>query len=604
MCSGSHRSELISLKGIMAKKVRLIDIRHPVWSDNQSDWMTWRLTYEGGQAFLDTFLKKFSRREGRTDFLQRKELTYNPSHTSTCLNMYRDSLMSKAHEIVRTGDPIYKDICSKNVDQSNNSMNSFMGLQFIPWLMAQQRRFIMVDAPPVVEGTTRDQDNGRPFIWAVNAENVLAWKFEDGKMTKVLIQEVAEVEDVDTGLAVDTDIQYRYMELVPAGSDPIQVSKDYEFVPPSSTEPCVMVRLIDKIGKDKCEPYSLNLPRLPLVMGELVESMLKNVAPIQIALMNLNSTDMVFLFKGNFPLYVENRDKAQRVIPPRATKKTVRDMEKVDMEDREADEDIINRERKEVGTMAGVSFGKDLVAPSFIGPPISNCQLSMAKQGEMKQEIRVLLDLSLVSMAQKALTQSGESKAMDRVGLDKGLSYVGTVCEQVERDVAEIIHLFLQSTTKFEVKYPTEYSLKTKAERLEECTSLQAGKAMVRSKTWQNEVSKDQVRTVLQSRVDASVIETICNEIDENEWFDESLERSQILGADILNKLVSTKTASLMRGYPEGEAESVQEEDQAAAEALSGGPTQPPELDEDGNPIPPIEGEDPPTPPEGIGSEE
>ncbi len=566
-----------------SKKWRLIDIRHPVWSDCHADWMTYRLVYEGGAAFIDAFLLKYSRREGKSVFAQRKELTYNPSHTTTCLNMYRDAMMSKSHEIIRTGDPVYKEIVSKNVDQSNNSMDSFMGLQFIPWLMAQQRRFIIVDAPPKAEGTTKDEDKGRPFIWAVNAENVLAWKMEAGKFTKILILEMAECEDPATGLAVGTEIQYRYMELVPAGTGEIQVSKDYSFTPVSANEDCVMVRLLDPNGKDKVEPYALDIPRVPVVMGELVESMVKNSSKIQIGLLNLNSTDMMFLFKGNFPLYVENRDKAQRVIPPRATKKAVRNMEKVDLEDREVDEDDTSHEKKEVGVNDGVSYGKDLQPPSFIAPPTENCTLSMAKQEAMKAEIRVLLDMALVSMANKALQQSGDSKEMDRVGLDKGLSYIGSVCENVERDVAEIIHLFLKSAQKYEVKYPTDYSLKTKGERIAEANALQPSKTMIRSEKWQKKMSKSQARIVMTGSFPSAEIEEVEQDIEATVWFDESIERSTMIGQDILNGVLSKETGCELRGFPEGEFEKIEAEGQSEMDALTGGPNVP--VDKDGNPV-------------------
>ncbi len=578
------------------KSIGLVSTRHPEWTKNVKDWEKWKLAYEGGKDFINSCLIPYSRRELHADYQLRRQITYNPAHSKQVLNKYRDAMMAKMHEIERTGDPLYLDLCTNDIDLKKNSMNSFVALEIMPLLMAQGRRYVIMDAHAVATGVTRDEDHGRPYIWAVGPEALVAWTRDDkDHINYCLIKEEAEITDPKTGFITSLQEQYRLMKLLqPNETYTIPKSKytdSVTFTAGSTTE--VIVRLLDRNSKDLIKPVLVPLPRLPLIEMTLVDALMKDIADIQICLLNLSSSDMNFLYRGNFPIFVKNVDLAKKMIKPRAVKKPASLLQEIELKDREADqEDRV--EHAEHGMNKGVSYDKGLQAPGFIAPQVANVTTSMAKQEEMKQEIRVLLDQSLVSMSKKALQQSGESKLADRIGVEAGLAYIAGVCEVGERNISEIFHAFLgKSGTASKIKYPTDFSAKDMNERLEESKSLAEVSTSVRSESFQKEMAKRCVSILLKHEINPSLIDSINNEIDNSVWFDANLERSQIINADKAGGMVSGATGSVLRGYPKDEADKLAAESIATANALSGGEitTQQPEpaLDSQGNPVAPIE---------------
>ena len=55
-------------------------------------------------------------------------------------------------------------------------------------------------------------------------------------------------------------------------------------------------------------PIELELTRIPFVMMDIRDSLLKDICNHQIALLNLLSSDVNFALKANFPFYIEQRD--------------------------------------------------------------------------------------------------------------------------------------------------------------------------------------------------------------------------------------------------------------------------------------------------------
>ena len=54
---------------------RLINVRHPFYAASIRNWRKWRLCYEGGDRFIEAYLRHFSKREDDQDFLDRKSVT-------------------------------------------------------------------------------------------------------------------------------------------------------------------------------------------------------------------------------------------------------------------------------------------------------------------------------------------------------------------------------------------------------------------------------------------------------------------------------------------------------------------------------------------------
>ena len=115
-------------------------------------------------------------------------------------------------------------------------MGTFMGLEIVPLLLSQGRRYMGVDAP-IVFGSTlgqpvtkaEDQERG-PYVWAIDAEDVLSWAWDDqGRFVSVLIREMVDVFDRTIGMATGTTQQFRAMWMVDETFEQEQTDSEIEF---------------------------------------------------------------------------------------------------------------------------------------------------------------------------------------------------------------------------------------------------------------------------------------------------------------------------------------------------------------------------------------
>lgn len=545
--------------------VPLVKQLHPIYVKMISAWKKWRSLYEGGEDLINNqlYLRRFSKRETTREFSDRRELTYNPAHVKRIVNSVRNSITSKLNEVVRDGDPRYLEMIKTDVNLQNESMNAFLGLRVIPYLLVHGRRLVCIDSPPLSPGSTMADDQGKPYMWAVSAEDTLSWHVnqDSGILDSVLIQELVEVQDPVTGLVTSSTPQLRYMRYLYAG----QSLQGLE-------GPGAMVKIMDQGGKDKQAPMILTgLTRLPIVDVQIPQSLIEDLARYQIALLNLASSDMNFLFRGNFPVFTKQYDPIRNMIRPRGSKAILPEQPTlIASPDRDVDEDEQNIGLK-AGAAQGVGYAKELERPGFIGPPTDNLRASMEKQKALVEEMNILCDMALTSISIKALEQSGKSKELDRIGRDEGLVYIGNVLESAERQVATIIHEFLQSNDQIVVKYPNSYAYKTPSDAFQEVEQLKSLKALVRVPAYQKAVDKQISEIVLRQFSDNETMQQSQSEIAAMEWFDENADRAKVIEADVASGLVSKGTASTLRGYPEGEAGEATAEQVKTANTLSGG---------------------------------
>lgn len=530
----------------MKTKTTLVKQRHPLWSLNSTSWLKWRLCYTGGVKFKDAFLYRYSKREHDDDYQLRKALTYIPGHARSVVNIIRNAMAVRLPEVIRLGSEAYMDAMESDVDTFRNSMNSFIALEVIPMLLTQGKRIVVVDAPPMKEGATRAEDNGRPFFFAVDAEDVLSWSYDtEGRIDVVLLQLVEDQVDPDTKLVVASRIVYRYMRLL--GDDESKVTGVGTL-----NGPGVLVQTFDNEGKEISDAYVLPLARVPVVEFSLVDSIMSEIADHQIAMLNLASTDMDFLWRGNFPIYTEQQPKSTQMIRPRGTKgKTGEEVaEDTDTMGTGMDPGTgENKRQRRAGNAKGIAYKEGMERPDFINPATDNLTASMTKQEAIAKEIRILVDLALVSLSVKAIEQSGASKMADRVGEEAGLAYIGRSLETGERELAAIWHEMNGDTATIEIKYPTDYSVKTLEERREEAKTLRDLRSAVRSVTYQREIDKRTADVLLKTLVDIETMAIIEKEVNAADYYDDDTERAKVVQQDVLQGIVSKETAARLRGY-------------------------------------------------------
>lgn len=543
---------------------RIIELRHPTWTKTHDSMVNWRLAYEGGEAFVNKNLRRYSRRETPTEFTERKTISYNPSHTKRVVNSIRNSIAAKLNEVVRTGDPAYQKIIQEDIDNKKSSIDSFLASQVLPMLLVQKRALICVDAPPLPEKTTKAEDDGHPYAWFVSAEDLLTFHEDDddGILDVALIRESIDETDDETGLTTKCRMRYRFIKYLKPGMEFGGFSGEG-----------VLIALYKDNGEEDGEPVFIKgMTRLPLIDINITTSIVEDIVRHQISLLNLASTDMQFLYRANFPVFTRQIKPNKSLAPKMGTKKVASAPATVSQSSEFDEDDSNNKGATQMGVSTGLQYEEGLNSPSFIAPTTENIKISLEKQRALVEEIQVLSDLSLTNLSIKALEQSGKSKSMDQIGKEAGLAYLGTVLETAERELAEVFHEFLSSAVEYTITYPTDYSLKTQQERNEECESLDKVKKLIRNKMYQKSVEKRIAEIATRPFESAEEVKKIQDSIDLESWLDDNNERAIAIQQDVMNKIMSVPTAQAMRGLdPEVEKAALEAAASAEADLLSGG---------------------------------
>lgn len=485
--------------------MRITTVRHPQYQDDAADFFKWRLCYKGGRAFIDTYLERFSRREEPDTFKSRKKISYNPAFAKVAINKLKNTLYSRMPEINRLGGPDSYRNCVEGkdggVDQHGTSLNTFIGQDVLPDLMVMKKVGVFVDRPQMDGDLLARNLGNKPYMYLYAAEDICSWDFfyqEGLQLYKtLLLRDTVFTYDEKTGLATGTETLYRHIWIHEDGFVHIQLWR------PEEDEDV-------RVGSEVVLP----LRRIPFAVAEISESLLADAADYQVSMMNLASADINYVFKANFPLYVEQFDPAaESVYTRRARPGTIARGESVDPTAGTDDEGKVAGYSTEnrVGATDGRKYPKGLNQPEFISPSPEPLLASLKKQETMRDEIFMLIDIA--ASQTEAKHASAESKQMDNQGAETGLSYIGMELEWLENQIAGFWAEY-ENAEPAQVKYPEKYKLKSDAEKLEEAKALGEVKTSVPSRTFAQEVSKRISRVMLRDGVTLETIEKIDKEIE------------------------------------------------------------------------------------------
>ncbi len=517
----------------------IVEVRHPSYLSSLLDWRKWRITYNGGEYFRKLYLKKFSKREDDIDFNDRLEMTPIPAFARLAINDVRNSIFQRMRDITRRGgsSSYQSAVAGLNlgVDKRGLNMNAFLGVKVLTDLLIMGRVGVFVDAPALTGEVTLAQAQAqeqRPYLYYYPIEDILSWTCarpeEPSEFQAILLRDVVLNFDQRTYLPTTTVERFRML----------WINRDTGFV---------NLQFLDTDGNPVDRDgnpggvYELELRRIPFVLLDIGDSMIKDVVNHQIALLNLGSSDVNYALKSNFPFYVEQRDlrASGAHLKPAATDGTATTGGQPS-----SDSDIT------VGATHGRSYDKGLTAPSFIAPPSDPLRASMELQSKLGDEIRQLVNLSVASLASK----SAESKAMDNQGLEAGLSYIGLVLENGERQVAEHWAAYEERDAANRqiatIKYPDVYNLRTDADRIDEAQNLLKLMASVPGRKVKKELAKCIVLALLGGKISVDDLESINKEIDAapyttSDW--------NTIIQSVINGVCGEKTASIALGFDDDE---------------------------------------------------
>jgi hypothetical protein len=516
----------------------IIDSRHPNFLAQMGDWDKWRMTYRGGDEYRERYLRRFDTREDLNDFADRKSMTPIPTFAKSAINDIRNAIFQRLSDVIRKdgSDAYQQAIDGENmgVDNRGSSMNYFLGNKCLSDLLVMGRVGVYVDAPEIGSLTTlAESRKTRPYLYSYAVEDILNYNCakpeEPSEFQSLLLRDTVMQYDADTWLPLHSVQRYRLVYISPmTGKVNIQF---YD----------LDGNLIDRDGNPS-GPIELQIERIPFVLFDIGDSLIKDVADHQIALLNLGSSDVNYALKSNFPFYTEQRD--LRAVGSHL-KRVASDGTATQGGQGAADEVM------KVGTTQGRYYDTSVERPGFIAPPSAPLEASMKLQDKLEGDIRKLVNLAIVNLGSRV---SAESKKVDNEGLDAGLSYIGLVMEGGERRITDFWSAYEERTPSRRqvatIKYPDKYSLKTDADRIEEADKLGKLIHTIPSRVAKREISKNITTVLLGQKIKADTLKKIHAEIDAAPYT--TSDPKTIIEAKEAG-LVGEQTASIALGFDDDE---------------------------------------------------
>jgi len=517
---------------------KLVDSRHPYFFENCGDWHKWRTCYSGGDRFKDNYLVQFSNREDADDFRDRKFFTPTTVFAKSAVNKIRNSIFQRLGDVTRQGgsSDYHRAIAGEKqgVDRRGATMNFFLGNKVLTELLVMGRVGVYVDMPEIQQTSTiASAKDLAPYLYSYPVENILNYTCTKpeapSEFQSILLKDSILRHDAISFMPVAYNDRYRY----------VWISQDTGLVNiqfyDSNGEP------VDRDGNPG-GPIELGLTRIPFVLMDIGDSLLKDICDHQIALLNLESSNVNYALKANFPFYTEQRD--MRAVGGH--------LKKVNTDGTATTGGQGNTDEKvSVGVTQGRYYDKDTERPSFIAPPAEPLEATMKLQDKLESDINKIVNLAVTSMGGRV---SAESKKMDNQGLEAGLSFIGLVLEGGERLIADYWSSYeekVESKRKTAtIKYPDRYSLKTDLDRIEEAEKLSELMYKVPSPLAKREIAKNIVNALFGGKVSVTQLEAIQKEIDTTPYT--TSDPKTIIDAKDAG-LVGEKTASMALGFNEDE---------------------------------------------------
>ena len=509
-----------------------VPIYHPEYSSMVAKWSKYRLTFEGGSDFIDYYLVHMSKRELRSDYIARKRMTYSPSHAKSAIYEIKNSIYQRLTDTIRRGGSnSYKSASNGKdggVDRNGSTMTGFIGNQILTELLPMGRVGVYVDRQILPDVLSRRDIRGKsPYLYTYKTEDILSWKYDNmNELTNVLLRDHEYTIDKETGLPDGVKYGYRYIEKVDDGIRKVRM---------------------DRNG-DSEETIVLNMRKIPFIIFQIQESLLTDVADYQISLLNLGSSDVNYAFKSNFPFYTEQTD-GRFLTNDLLHGGSVEDSDGDTISTGTSTEaNTAKKKELEIGSGQGRRYPKGLDRPAFIHPSSEPLKVSMEKQAEMREEIRQLVRLSVEKLA----SSSADSKMQDDTSLESGLSYIGMELERCERLIAEIWSDYEHNDNDVVIKYPTNYTIRSDADRIKEAKELVEQIRETPSMELKRQLAKRVAYLLVGTKVNQNVLDKIDSEINSAKVI---ILDPETIRTDHESGLVGTELASELRGYPKGEVE-------------------------------------------------
>ena len=207
-------------------------ITHPDYDGMIGEWGKFRFTFEGGHAFVEEYLERFSAREGNSDFQSRMDICYSPSHAKDAIIDIKNAIYQRMIDIIREDGPktYQKSVVGElgGIDLQANTMTSFIGTKVLPELLAMGKVGVFIDKPAVEEGASRaDTRDVHPYLYMYRVEDIRAWaKDKSGNYTSLLLRDYQDLTCDDYGLVCAQTDEYRLLRINESGQVDVTFYRD------------------------------------------------------------------------------------------------------------------------------------------------------------------------------------------------------------------------------------------------------------------------------------------------------------------------------------------------------------------------------------------
>lgn len=517
----------------------LLDIRHPQYLRDSKSWQLWRDTFEGGEYYRDKYLQKFTDRETEEEFLLRRHLTPIPTFAKAAILDVRNSIYQRLVGVSRVGGSSrYQDAVrgvGGGVDGQGSTMDAFMGKDVLTELLLMGKVGVYVDAAPPTGPTLADVTYP-PYLTYYRVEDILSYSYaprgKGGEFQAVLLRDWnVTVSSSVSGITLPSGTQNQYR----------LIWKDDEGV--------VWYRLYDVDGQMKNRDgmnedgaVRTNLKRIPFVLLDIDESLMKDVSSYQISLLNLTSSDVYYAIRSNAPFLRIQRDgysTGDHLKPPEGASNVKEPVE-------------------QIGAGKGRYYGINEEAPSFTAPPTDPLEASMKLQAKLEDSIRNLINLAVANKA-GSRTESAEAKKIGQGGLEAGLSFIGLEMEEAEKKVSQMWAEYesVNNPQSATIHYPDRYVLKSDEERINEAHERLKLVEKLPGQQVKRDVSKQIINGLLGGIIPQDELEGLMREIDDIDYI---LSDPNTIMQAHKSGLVGDETASEALGFDPDEVEKARED--------------------------------------------
>lgn len=488
------------------------DIMSPTYKAETSDMKKFRITMNGGTTYISTYLYAYSLLEPADNFAYRQKLAVVPRYAMTAVQKIIDSLTAKMADVSRkSACDAYNTVVDgqgRGIDRRGSTMSSFIVKQILRELLCMKRVAIHVDRESLdPKASLMDSAELTPYCNVYACEDIRSWAYgADGELSSVLLRASVPILDPETTLPTGTESVYRVFTKNPTTN--LVSFSEYKTV--NGVE-------------EEVRAFPTELTKIPVVIFELNQSLLQDIADMQIVLMNYDSWDTV-LMKYNFPILTKQKstskimDLFKSANNPGATPFPSNQTGKED-ESLKAQAAAAQVSAKEVyGTNGSetvspeaiLTYEPSMERPDFISPSSLPLDVSMRKQDSIVKKIYETLALSYASI--RGVYQSDTARTEAQTN---GLIAIAFELARGELEIAKIFCMYdnVDPATS-SISYPRDFDSRTEKERVDEALNLAKLCDTMPSLSGKKAIMKRIVRNLVVNCVSTAELATILSEID------------------------------------------------------------------------------------------